>query len=584
MTKGRQPHDDLRDLLWSMEDGSVTIGGLARIDELVRSDEKLLHHYVEYMRLVSDLRFGLANDGVGNVMARLFDVVQSPEAVLRQPTFDHQQLSHLPIILDLSPAVGASRWSFQSPLVSGVFSYFVAALIMVCGLLAGWALKVSSHPEIVERSGQRTPAIVEVEQSPLVGRITSMVDCRWADPNRKVSDRDYVPLGQSYGLASGFMEITYDTGAKVILEGPAVYQVDSANGGFLSLGKLTALIGKKAEASGAKGERTANLTFSPAEKAPTTSLAPRPLAGKSEIRNPKSEISNPQSPIPNPLFSVRTPTVVVTDLGTEFGVEVDRSGVSRAHVFQGQIEMRPSEGEGRAFRPVLLRENESVVVESGRQPVVKVTRQAGQGGAAGFARQMPRWVRIDVSNTGGLKKDEAESDWELTAAISDPRLEPGKAFVIWMTPLPDRPADLPNDRARPQLQNPVIPGGAQTLHATFQFADVTAVVRGRCIAGGHVSAVRLNGRAVSVPEQGGTRSFDQLRSFTVREGFVAGTNVLEIDVFIGFARERAANRAVNPLVLRVQLEGPLIGGQRPAPNAQKRHDAPSTNSGKETNR
>jgi hypothetical protein len=172
----------------------------------------------------------------------------------------------------------------------------------------------------------------------------------------------------------------------------------------------------------------------------------------------------------------------------------------------------------------------------------------------------------------GLNKGEAESDWELTAASIDPRLEPGKAFVIWMTPLPDRPADLPNNRARPQLQNPVVPGGAQTLHTTFHLADVTAVLRGRCFAGSHVSAIRLNGRAVSVPEQGGARSFDQLRSFTVREGFVAGTNVLEIDVFIGSARERAANKAVNPLVLRVQLEGPLIGGQRPSPNAQKRHD------------
>ena len=34
------------------------------------------------------------------------------------------------------------------------------------------------------------------------------------------------------------MEITYDTGAKVILQGPATYEVDSTNGGFLSLGKL----------------------------------------------------------------------------------------------------------------------------------------------------------------------------------------------------------------------------------------------------------------------------------------------------------------------------------------------------------
>ena len=82
------------------------------------------------------------------------------------------------------------------------------------------------------------------------------------------------------------MEITYDTGAKVILQGPVTYEVESAAGGYLSLGKLTARVEKKAEGG--------------------------------------SPIPNPQSLIPNPLFAVRTPTATVTDLGTEFGVEVQR--------------------------------------------------------------------------------------------------------------------------------------------------------------------------------------------------------------------------------------------------------------------
>ena len=40
------------------------------------------------------------------------------------------------------------------------------------------------------------------------------------------------------------MEITYNTGAKVILQGPVTYEVD-ANGGYLSLGKLTGKLEKK---------------------------------------------------------------------------------------------------------------------------------------------------------------------------------------------------------------------------------------------------------------------------------------------------------------------------------------------------
>ena len=49
------------------------------------------------------------------------------------------------------------------------------------------------------------------------------------------------------------MEITYQTGAKVILQGPCTYEVDSARGGFLSLGKLTARVEMK-KGSGVRGQ------------------------------------------------------------------------------------------------------------------------------------------------------------------------------------------------------------------------------------------------------------------------------------------------------------------------------------------
>ena len=52
-----------------------------------------------------------------------------------------------------------------------------------------------------------------------------MVDCRWADT---AFDSPGVPLGRKYELASGLMEIVYDTGAKVILQGPVTYEVESA--------------------------------------------------------------------------------------------------------------------------------------------------------------------------------------------------------------------------------------------------------------------------------------------------------------------------------------------------------------------
>ena len=46
------------------------------------------------------------------------------------------------------------------------------------------------------------------------------------------------------------MEITYDTGAKVILQGPVTYEVESKDGGYLSLGKLTARVETRGERRG----------------------------------------------------------------------------------------------------------------------------------------------------------------------------------------------------------------------------------------------------------------------------------------------------------------------------------------------
>ena len=121
------------------------------------------------------------------------------------------------------------------------------------------------------------------------------------------NQKSLVSLGDKFALSSGLMEITYDTGAKVILQGPVTYEVESAAGGFLSVGKLTARLEKKV----ASGQWS--------------------VADNNETSNPQSPIPDPSlSTIHHPLFTIKTPTAVVTDLGTEFGVEVDRQ--ARHHV------------------------------------------------------------------------------------------------------------------------------------------------------------------------------------------------------------------------------------------------------------
>ena len=128
-----------------------------------------------------------------------------------------------PIIIDTStPGPAPLVSTFFAPGGWG-FSYAAATVITVMLVLGAWVYKVSLHGEVA----MGPPAPLHIDRPPqpvFVGRITGTADCRWADPQD--APIAAVPLGRQYELASGLMEISYDTGAKVILEGPCTYEVE----------------------------------------------------------------------------------------------------------------------------------------------------------------------------------------------------------------------------------------------------------------------------------------------------------------------------------------------------------------------
>jgi hypothetical protein len=249
-----------------------------------------------------------------------------------------------------SPAVPATiadilfPTSFRSTIAffsSGVpFAYLVATVITALGVLAA-AFTYVSRPEqqLVVRSLQKA------EQRPLpqkeqlvVGRITGLADCIWRDPKAAIAQNSNVSFGTEIALMSGLMEITYDTGAKVILQGPVMYQVESKNGGYMSTGKLT---------------------------------------GKVENPNAKG-------------FAVRTPTAVVTDLGTEFGVEVNADGITHAQVFVGTVRVETSGGQKAGNRLArTLTAGHCATVGNSQSISLSVNKEKFEQGVKRFLRVMP---------------------------------------------------------------------------------------------------------------------------------------------------------------------------------------------------
>ena len=202
------------------------------------------------------------------------------------------------------------------------FSLLVASVVTGLGLLASSLVYVTHRQQLADNMPIPAPYVTRSDIK-FVGQVTGMADVKWSDDQTATVHGANVSLGRKYAMASGLMEITYDTGAKVILQGPVTYEVDSLAGGFLSVGKVTARVEKKAEES-----------------------------------NRPSLIPNP-----SPLFTIKTPTAVVTDLGTEFGVEVTKEGTTTSHVFRGKVRMRTATDDGsNSGDDMVLLQNESARV------------------------------------------------------------------------------------------------------------------------------------------------------------------------------------------------------------------------------
>jgi hypothetical protein len=175
------------------------------------------------------------------------------------------------------------------PLFRWVLGSLAAAAAIALVAWLGWP---RSAPALASRPNE------------FVAQLTGLKSCQWADGAASVPAGERLLRGQRLELARGFAEITFDSGAQVLLEGPASFELKSAWEAGLARGTLKA------------------------------SVPPQALG-----------------------FRVSNPAVEVVDLGTEFTMSADASGVAEVLVLKGQVEVQPSTAPDR--QPIVLRERES---------------------------------------------------------------------------------------------------------------------------------------------------------------------------------------------------------------------------------
>jgi hypothetical protein len=175
---------------------------------------------------------------------------------------------------------------------------------------------------------------------------------------------------------------------------------------------------------------------------------------------------------------------------------------------------------------------------------------------------MPGRVRILLFGTGhGLKGWQEDHRWDVVAVSSDPGFTPRPSVVIgsvqsgWARNLGGREMWVSLGGT---CHQPIATGTICTFRTTFELEGRqpdTATIRGRVFAVGHATAVRLNGR--SVPGFDGEKYVweggNVPRPLLIQSGFVAGTNVLEIDVASG--KQLPSAIPLSTLGLRVELDG-----------------------------
>ena len=266
VTTTTPPNDcnELTQLVGELVDDQLTDARRDRFLQLLRNNPSARNYYLDYMELHARLQWRYT----GVVECEIAD--NGPKVKNGQRELERGEklaaLSGELFVQDLSldhprPSPAFPLLTTTLPGTVGFFSsgwpvaYLVATVICGVGMLIG-SLTPTSQPEQVARQPSVPRRLDAEPKTKLVGRITGMVDCKWAGT---AFDAPSVPLGRKYELASGLMEITYDTGAKVILQGPVKYSVESAAGGYLAVGRLTARVEKKSRRCGAAGRHRSSV-------------------------------------------------------------------------------------------------------------------------------------------------------------------------------------------------------------------------------------------------------------------------------------------------------------------------------------
>ena len=261
MTCDQDRRSEARQIIDRVLDGLHNDDDASRLNEILRSDPEISRYCMSYVELHGHLAWG---DGIKIGGASVITAVAEGTAGCEGADSERAAMNGESAVTTVSgriiPPIRHSSFAIRNALCFGSvpLAYVAIVLVFGAGLLGAWAWNTSGVTS-PRAAVDGTPGAVSAIADPArlgVARITAMAGCRWEDLGATAVSPDAILAGNQFALKSGILEISYKSGAAVILQGPTNYEVESEEGGFLSAGKLTASI--RPRRTGVQGSGSAN--------------------------------------------------------------------------------------------------------------------------------------------------------------------------------------------------------------------------------------------------------------------------------------------------------------------------------------
>jgi hypothetical protein len=348
---------------------------------------------------------------------------------------------------------------------------------------------------------------IPAERQPqTIARLSEADGAQWLGDDGPVVGHEFVE-GDSVYLTKGRARISMSSGAEVVLRAPCFVTLSAANRVQLEEGVVTAQVAEWGHG-----------------------------------------------------FTVTTSAMSVVDLGTKFAVAANATGVSEAHVLDGQVRIQPLSRVASNRRSMLLSGGEAIRVETERKVATRLKADRERYDAE--MGDNPPFKPILIHNTGmGLVPGDEDPHWRISAGPKCTSYD-GPQFAV-VTEADRR--YLANDRERSQwisVSNPARPGVPPSTLFTFETTfdltgyDVSTVTAAaQVIADNGVRAVRINGHPVRLAAWNLNERDQYFNRFVVveiRENLVPGVNRVEFDVWNGV--DRYAPQSPNPVAIRVEWQ------------------------------